>query len=99
MISVVEKAGADCFATCNESKAAAHTSAHKTTVHTTRGTKCWTDCFYDTVIGPRSNETVYSDGTKQGMRAEDLTSAWLAAFRSEDHAKGGCPNVNVDVES
>jgi hypothetical protein len=84
VLARVEQVGSQCFAGCGGGANV-----------TRRGTKCWTNCFYDTVIGPRSNGTVYTDGTKYGMKAADLTNAWLAAFKSADPSEGGCPDVAV----
>ena len=80
LLQRVEKVGSRCFAGCGAKPVA-------------RGTKCWTDCFYDTVVGPRSNSTVYPDGRLHGMAGADLTAAWLQAFHSSDPAEGGCPDV------
>ena len=80
LLQRVEQVGSRCFAGCGAKPVA-------------RGTKCWTDCFYDTVVGPRSNSTVYPDGRLHGMAGADLTAAWLQAFHSSDPAEGGCPDV------
>jgi hypothetical protein len=81
VLSRVETIGAACFQGCPGKKPVA------------RDTKCWTDCFYDTVIGPRSNSTAYPNGSAQGVDSELLTGAWLAAFRSSDPKHGGCPDL------
>jgi len=49
---------------------------------------CWTNCLYDTMLGPKSNSTVYGPGSSAGMAATTLVDAWVAPF-----ADNGCPNV------
>eukprot|EP01050_Picozoa_sp_SAG11_P006189 SAG11_NODE_470_length_9205_cov_4.727872_2_plen_267_part_00 len=83
VLAKVQEAGKACFEGCPEGA-------------TNQSTRCWTNCFYDTVIGPKSNRTAYSGKTQQGMDATVLTRAWEAAFESSDATKGGCPPLKSD---
>ena len=49
---------------------------------------CWVDCFFETVLGKGHNSSVAPEG---GMRASDVTAAWLRGFESDEPAQGGCP--------
>jgi hypothetical protein len=79
VFDVVEERGAACFQQCGPAR--------------NLSTACWTNCFYDTVFGPKSNATAYPVGSNVGMDAQEIVDAWLAPFRSSDAAKGGCPAV------
>ena len=49
-------------------------------------TACWNDCFAQSVNG---NTTLKI----KPMRREDVVAPFLAAFASEDPAKGGCKDL------
>jgi len=76
--STVQKAGAGCFSTCP--------------MPLDNTTKCWADCYFDTILGQSSSSTVIKDPT-QGMSLDVLSKAWTAAFQSDDPTTGGCPAV------
>eukprot|EP00035_Acanthoeca_spectabilis_P006054 m.119968 g.119968 ORF g.119968 m.119968 type:complete len:410 (+) comp13328_c0_seq2:32-1261(+) len=75
--SVVEKNGAPCFSQCPSP--------------TDNTTKCWVDCYFDTVLGTGSSTSITDPNA--GMSVSTLRDAWTAAFNSEDPSKGGCPAV------
>lgn len=75
-LGVVEQENQGCFSACG---AARNTSS-----------VCWTQCFYETVLGPNSGK---AGGAVAGMDLQKLLSGWTAPFDSEDAAVGGCPNV------
>lgn len=53
---------------------------------------CWVDCFFATVLGPNANSTLKPVGSQSGgMTVDDLSSAWLSGFRSDEPSAGGCP--------
>jgi hypothetical protein len=56
-------------------------------------TACWTNCFYNTMLGPNANSTAYPTGAGAGLDADDLVAAWLRPFESDDPTKGGCPGI------
>jgi hypothetical protein len=75
----VEKAGSPCFSKCPSP--------------TDNSTKCWVDCYFDTVLGSGSSTSVITDPTNSGMLPQELYKAWTAAFVTEDPSSGGCPPV------
>jgi hypothetical protein len=59
-------------------------------------TDCWILCFFQTLL---ARDPLHLERTTGGVpvTADEIKTAWLAAFASDDPAQGGCPPV-LDAE-
>jgi len=75
---LVQQTGQACFDACPQP--------------TNQSSTCWVDCFFATVLGPDADTTTKPPGSQQGaMDVDQLATAWLSGFGSDDPSEGGCP--------
>ena len=54
---------------------------------------CWTECFYETMLGPLAGDGLGDAFLRGGVPVSALEKAWLAPFGSSEPSRGGCPDL------